>query len=116
MSWDQKSKGYRKTETYKELNKIIEYTFVKPDYIDNIKDGVSFKWYIHRLHAHNLATENLKQLFPEYYYDRLQFKFLDHAGKEIAVKPLDWLERIFGKRELPWPYSLRMLVDLRGAK
>lgn len=116
MSMTTKSRGYRKTKTYKDIKNILKNKFETPSYTDNTEYGVSFKWFVQNLFPHNLSESHLKSIFPKEHYDRLTFKFLDSTGKVIQDKPFDWLEKIFGRQYNPVPVVFRILVDLRGAK
>ena len=113
-----KSKGYKKTKTCKEIRKILMNHFPKPNYIDNITKGVSFKWYIGNFQEskHPLEYFEFRSIFSIEIYERLTFKILDGGGIPIKYSEPDWIEKVFGKRKKQIPVAFRILVNLEGAE
>jgi len=113
-----KSKGYKKTKTYKEIRSILcEYE--TPWYCDNTVNGVSFKWYIANKRNYNqnfFTKEFIKEIFPSDLFNLMTFKYLDHSGSPIKDEDPDWIEKVFGKRDGKTPRTFRVLVNLEGAE
>jgi hypothetical protein len=43
------SQGFKSTRKYKAIRSFICILFGQPDYTDHISNGVSFKWYLHKV-------------------------------------------------------------------
>lgn len=110
-----KNRKFRKSKEYKELKPILENLFGKTQFIDTISIGISFKWYfgyvsniLTKVSLHKFLEDNI----PKHLFDRINIKYLDIRGKNLKLEP-DWLEHVFGSRHPQYPYSIRLIINMK---
>ena len=110
-SYIRNNNNSKNTFTYKLLKLYFRYYFFNPDYVDYIKDGVSFKWSYDFAVKNRLGDKGFSEFFEEILpfdlYRILEFKTLPES--KSRPDPLRY------GRENNYR-SLRILARLRGLK
>lgn len=81
------TKKLKKNKKYKELKKILTYLIGTPNFTDNIKEGVSFKYYMNE-NLYNYISDNSRQNLKEYILNSLP-KVFNIEVKIIKYKETD---------------------------
>lgn len=104
---------YKKTWQYVDIIRTLERNGMFPGYKDLVVDGVSFKWYYNSGIAAKLSEDFLKKIFPTYHKHMIVRVFDRNKQRIKTDKPLDWIEKVFGSRHPQYPYSIRLIINMK---